>query len=335
MQPNIELRVLKEDMVESIQPLLQNSSFEPYRFLKNELGADLIEFWSNSINDVVSTPNSQGLIAFQNGTPLGLVATSINSWESDLLGKKAAVINALVVDGSIADRLDVASLLVNKAILQAKTQGVEFIQSKSYTNDLTLIHALELHGFLLMDTVVDCFFDYRRKPLESITFPIKNDSVILRLATLEDRNQLVDVAEKSFRNHFGRFHADEQIGHAVGTNAYIQWIHSSLDGYADWFHVAEISGKIAGFSIWKRPSISENNLKIRVGHYSIAGIDPDFFGQGLFTLLTFAGMQSLKGVADIIEGPTHINNYNVQLGYSKLGWRVLADARHTFHKWIT
>ena len=118
MQPNIELRVLKEDMVESIQPLLQNSSFEPYRFLKNELGADLIEFWSNSINDVVSTPNSQGLIAFQNGTPLGLVATSINSWESDLLGKKAAVINALVVDGSIADRLDVASLLVNKAILE-------------------------------------------------------------------------------------------------------------------------------------------------------------------------------------------------------------------------
>ena len=45
-------------------------------------------------------------------------------------------------------------------------------------------------------------------------------------------------------------------------------------------------------------------------------------------------MQSLEGSADVIEGPTHINNYGVQFGYAKMGWRVLSDARHSFHKWI-
>ena len=111
-------------------------------------------------------------------------------------------------------------------------------------------------------------------------------------------------------------------------------MRSSLDGYADWIHLALVAGKIAGFSIWKRPSNAESQLKLRVGHFSIAGIHPDYHGQGLFTALTFAGMESLNGSVDIVEGPTHVNNYGVQMGYAKLGWRVLSDARHSFHKWM-
>ena len=45
-------------------------------------------------------------------------------------------------------------------------------------------------------------------------------------------------------------------------------------------------------------------------------------------------MGSLHGIADLIEGPTHVNNYGVQMGYLKMGWRVCSDARHSFHNWM-
>jgi GNAT superfamily N-acetyltransferase len=185
-----------------------------------------------------------------------------------------------------------------------------------------------------MDTILDCYYDYRRVSFESLLCPVLADGVILRLATSSDRDELVNLAGQVFYNHFGRFHADECIGRQIATMAYEQWMRSSLDGYADWIHLALVKRKIVGFSIWKRPSVTESQLKVRVGHYSIAGIHPDYHGQGLFTALTYAGMQSLHGIADIIEGPTHVNNYGVQLGYSKLGWRVCSDARHSFHKWM-
>jgi hypothetical protein len=45
-------------------------------------------------------------------------------------------------------------------------------------------------------------------------------------------------------------------------------------------------------------------------------------------------MKLLSGMVTCIEGPTHINNYPVQRGYDKLNWKI-ADARHSFHKWLT
>ena len=142
------------------------------------------------------------------------------------------------------------------------------------------------------------------------------------------------MAHLAFEGHFGRFHADRRLGKEVATRVYEQWLGSSLDGYADWIDVAEISGNIAGFSVWKKPSPQEVELKIRIGHYSISGIHPAYHGRGLFTALTHEGMKGMQGFADVLEGPTHINNYGVHAGYSKLNWRVGADARHSFHKWL-
>ena len=320
--------------IDKIKPLLEKSAFKPYRYLFRDLGIGLVDFWVLTIKELMRSSTLQGFLASQNGIPIGLLIISENPWESDLLGEKAAVINALIIDAAFEEKLQVALSLLEHAIQQATADGVKFLLSKTYTDDITSIHALELHGFLLMDTIVDSIFDYRRVSLEKIVPPTIAEDVILRLATPADRDQLVDVARQSFGAHFGRFHADERIGIELATQFYEQWMHSSIDGYADWIHLAEINKHIVGFSIWKKPSPLESMLKVRVGHYSIAGIHPDYHGRGLFTALTYAGMKSLNGIADIIEGPTHVNNYGVQKGYSKMGWRVVSDARHAFHKWL-
>jgi hypothetical protein len=110
-------------------------------------------------------------------------------------------------------------------------------------------------------------------------------------------------------------------------------MNSSLNGYADYFVLAEIDNRIAGLSIWKKTSALEKKLPIRLGHYSIGAIHPDFFGRKLFSILTYEGMKLLQPEVDMIEGPTHINNYAVQRGYARLGWQI-SDARHSFHKWL-
>jgi hypothetical protein len=230
--------------------------------------------------------------------------------------------------------LQLALALLDYALFRAMDNGIQFLLGKTYTNDIATIHAFESRGFLLMDTILDCYYDYRLTPFASLPKPVVGEGITLRLAASADRDELVAVARLAFREHYGRFHADEQIGREVATRAYEQWIHSSMDGYANWIHVAVIAGKIVGFSIWKRPSPLESQLKVCVGHYSIAGIHPDYYRRGLFSALTYEGMKSMDGIADIVEGPTHINNYSVQSVYSKLHWRVGIDARHSFHKWL-
>lgn len=251
--PQFEIINLSADDLNATTPLLDGSAFKPLRYLGKELGAGLTDFWSRSIADLVAAPAARGFLALQTDAPLGLLVYSDNPWETNLLGKKAVTINTFVVDGSIANREQIALALLDEALMEAFADDVKFLLGKTYTDDLATIHALETRGFLLMDTIVDCYYDYRRVPFASIPKPILKEAVTLRLATSDDRDELVAVAGQAFREHFGRFHADERIGHRTATQAYEQWMRSSLDGYADWIHLALVAGKIVGFSIWKRP----------------------------------------------------------------------------------
>jgi ribosomal protein S18 acetylase RimI-like enzyme len=93
------------------------------------------------------------------------------------------------------------------------------------------------------------------------------------------------------------------------------------------------SDRIAGYSAWKKPAALDQRHGIRLGHFSIGAVHPDFFGRGLFTTLTREGMEQLRSSTDWIEAPTHIDNHAVQRGFLRLGWRIVG-AQHSFHKWL-
>lgn len=324
---------LSEDGLAAAAPLLSASAFKPLRHFAKGLGDELTRFWLRSNAELLHSPTSHGFMAVQGRLPLGLLVYSDNPWETSLLGKRAAVINTFVVGLAHTDSEEVILALLDHALRHADDAGVQFLHGKTYTDNAAIIHAFESRGFRLMDTMVDCYFDYRRIPFDSLPRPVLSDGVTVRSARPSDCNELVALSGRAFREHFGRFHADERIGRELATRAYEQWIRSSMDGYADWIHVAELGGKLVGFSTWKRPSPLEGQLEVRVGHLSLVGIDPDYRRQRLFSALIYEGMQSLHGIADIVEAPTHVNNYGMQLGCSKMRWHVLSDARHSFHKW--
>jgi hypothetical protein len=322
------------EKINGIRPLLEQSPFKPLRYLGQDANAGLNNFWLDSIVDLAQNKNAQIFAALHNQGVIGILVYIDNPWETAILGKKAGVINYFIVSESSPYAERAAADLLDKVIQYAVLCGIQFLLCKPYTDTITIIHTLERQGFLLMDTLIDCHYDYRRFPLNEIIRPSIANDVAIRLAKGSDEQELVSVARSAFQKHFGRYNADERMRGEYATRFYEEWIKSSLNGYADWLCVAEIGGRIAGYSIWKKPSPMEVEHNFRVGHYSIAGIHPDYFGRGLFTALTYEGMKLLDGSADIIEGPTHINNYGVQLGYSKLHWRICSDARHSFHKWL-
>jgi ribosomal protein S18 acetylase RimI-like enzyme len=288
--------------------------------------------WRDEISELLSSEDAIGFIAERGGTVSGLAICTPLSWESPLLGKSMWAIKHISVVSRADDASSVAASLVAELLRRLADRDADFLLCRAVPSDTAIIHALESNGFLLMDTLLNFLFDCRGRG--SSCHPQKvPEGFELRPATASDIEPLAEVARSSFARHFGRFHADPRIGHADAARIYQEWIRSCANGWADWIVVAMHGDRIAGYSAWKKPSPLDERHAIRIGHYSIGAVHPDFFGRGLFNALTHAGMEQLRSSSDWIEAPTHIDNYPVQRGFLRLGWRM-TGAQHSFHKWL-
>jgi ribosomal protein S18 acetylase RimI-like enzyme len=288
--------------------------------------------WMDEIAELLSNESAVGFVAEISRTICGFAICAPLPWESPLVGKSMWGIKHIGLVSGRSDSSPVATALVGEAVRRVAARNGDFLLCKAIPSDMAIIHALESNGFFLMDTllnfVCDCLAggsnDHPRQLPEGF---------VLRLATSSDVESLVETARASFAKHFGRFHADPRIGRGTATTIYEEWIRSCANGWADWIVIAMHGDRIAGYSAWKKPSALDQRHGIRLGHFSIGAVHPDFFGRGLFSALTREGMERLRLSADWIEAPTHIDNYAVQRGFLRLGWRI-AGAQHAFHKWL-
>jgi ribosomal protein S18 acetylase RimI-like enzyme len=288
--------------------------------------------WMDEKAELLSTEGAIGFVAEIGATACGLAICAPLPWESRLVGKSMWAIKQIGVTSRPGDGSSIATGLVAEAARRAAARDADFLLCKAMPSDTAIIQALESNGFLLMDTLLNFVFDCRAAGSNGGLQQVP-EGFVLRPATSSDVEPLVEVARASFANHFGRFHADSRIGHAAATTIYEEWIRSCASGWADWIVVAMHGDRVAGYSAWKKPSALDQRHGIRLGHFSIGAVHPDFFGRGLFTALTREGMEQLRSSADWIEAPTHIDNHAVQRGFLRLGWRI-AGAQHAFHKWL-
>jgi RimJ/RimL family protein N-acetyltransferase len=290
--------------------------------------------WLEEMFDLLDQPGTGVLLLEDGKVAMGIVAWSLLPWESKILGRRMSALRILNVDHRSADRDAYFDCLIKAALDAGSQNGTEFLLCKVSGSDNDKASALIKNGFELMDTLIDfvCGLPKERSPrLQQTSI---QGGFELRLATAADVNSLAEIARASFANHFGRFHSDRRIGREQATRIYEEWIRSCASGWADWIILAVKDARIAGYSAWKKPSSLDLRHNIRLAHYSIAGIHPDFFGKGLFTTLTRTGMEMMEGHALWIEGPTHIDNHPVQRAYEKLGWKRVGT-QTSFHKWLT
>lgn len=319
--------------MKSVESLLSNSSFKPYRYLAKGNEKPIDQFWINRIVRSMEDNKTKSFIAELCNEPVGLISIGNLPWDSKLFNIPMASITEFVVDPNDRAKYEIGQALMDKAIDWAKQSGYKFLSRRSYSNDLTSNHILENSGFFLIETLLDFAVDFRKTPFDMIPLQNPAKEVIIRSASPDDEQELMMLAKESFRNHFGHYHSDPNFSREQAIKVYTEWMTSSLNGFIDYFVLAEIRGRIAGLSFWKKATDEEKGIPTRIGHYNIGAIHPDFFGKKLFTLLTYEGMKILQEQTDVIDGPTHINNYPVQRGYRLLNWQIY-DARHTFHKWL-
>jgi len=324
----------QQDQINLIYSLIENSPFMPFRYTA-QLGKekDCNKYWQEKILENLGKIPAHLITRANAEKTDGFILINELAWDSNIFGKRMAALTEFVVQPESEGKARIADMILQQAIAEAREQKYEFLMSKIYTDDVISIHALEKAGFLLVDTLLDYSVDFRKVEFNKIPVPEVAQGVKIRFAEKKDADELADLARSSFANHFGRYHSDPRLSKKEATQTYVEWMNSSLNGYADFFVLSEIDNRIAGLSIWKKTSTLEKNLPLRLGHYSIGAIHPDFFGKKLFSILTYEGMKLLQPEVDMIEGPTHINNYAVQRGYARLGWQI-SDARHSFHKWL-
>ncbi len=317
----------------NIQSVLTASPFKPFRNISKGIEREINQFWLNRITDSLISDNSLFIEINSDDQLEGFIVINDLPWDSKILKTNMASISEFVLNPNCTSKELVADELLEKAIAAAKNEGYQFLLCKVYTNDLVVIHALEKAGFLLVDTLLEYEVDFRKTPFNDIHEQKRSEDIIIRFAKMDDELEISELAKAAFANHFGRYHSDPRIPRNLATQVYAEWMHSSLHGYADYFVLAEVNGKIAGLSIWKKTSDLEKTLPVRISHYSIGAILPDFFGKKLFSILSFEGMKLLNRESDVIEVSTHINNYPVQRALTRLGFQI-SDACHSFHKWL-
>jgi hypothetical protein len=288
------------------------------------------EYWLEEIRSALSGPGAAAFVARAGDRTAGLAVVADQAWDTRVLGRRILGIRYLVAAGESSERASILERLLDETVRHAEKVEAECLVHRSYADDAPAIHALERRGFLLMDTLVDYDFDFRRNELP-VSSPLPPD-VQVRLATRRDVEGLIEVSRRAFPAHSGRFHSDERIPLSSAVRIYEEWIRSCVEGWADWVLAAECRGAIVGYSAWKKPSEIERRCGLALGHLSIGASVPEHGGRGLFHALTLEGMRLLAGHAQRLECPTHATNVPVQRAFTSLGWRV-ADARHGFHRW--
>jgi ribosomal protein S18 acetylase RimI-like enzyme len=316
--------------IDDLREALPRFAHKPLTHLSYLKRGQVEAYWLDEIARDLADESSIAFASRISDRINGLVLYGDSPWDTKVVGRRVAVIKHVTEADGAQDVLDD---LVGKVIRHAARRGIDCLTCKVQPLHFGAIHALERHGFHLMDTLLDFLFDFSRTPLESIAYAKRLTGLRVRLAQPKDLPEVLALNEKAFAKYFGRYHADPKLPPGTGTKIYDQWVRSSFGGWADWILIAEVDGRIAGYSVWKKASELEVKHSFDIAHCNLAGIHPDFFGQGLYTALTLEGMRIGQSCAEHLDGPAHISNYPVHRAMLKLGWTI-AGVRHSFHRWF-
>jgi len=317
--------------IDALKEALPRFTHKPLPHL-SYLTPDQIEgYWLDDIAQELTNECSTAFASYAQDRINGFVLYGDSPWDTKVVGEPVAVIKYFVGTGE--DDSGVLDELLDEVLQHTASRGIRLLTCKVQPLQFAAIHALERHGFLLMDTLLDFFFDFSHTPFDNITPPQRLDGLQVRLANLQDLPELLALTETAFAKHFGRYNSDPKMPAGAGTKVYQEWVRSSFTGAADWILIAEVKDKIAGYSVWKKASALEVKHSFDIARCTLAGIHPEFFGRGLYTTLTFEGMRIAHEFANHLDGPAHVSHYPVHRAMLKLGWKI-AGVRHSFHKWL-
>jgi GNAT superfamily N-acetyltransferase len=290
-------------------------------------------YWLDEIRQSLAEETSIAFGWLVSGRISGFIIYNESPWDSRIIGRRTGTVNHLAVTRDEPAGVEILRELTSQLVQTLADRGMQLVVCKAQSSELAAINALEQSGFLLMDTLLDFVFDFSRASIEEIAAGREDQALKIRPAKAADLPASMAISEKVFADYFGRFHADPQMPAGAPTRVYTEWVRSAFAGWADWILVAEVDGKIAGHSVWRKTLERQDANSGGVAYCDLLVVDPEFQGRRLGTALMFDGMQIARDFVRYLVGPVHVCNYSVQRTLQNLGWRI-AGARHSFHKWL-
>jgi ribosomal protein S18 acetylase RimI-like enzyme len=307
--------------------------FTPLSHLPYLKRTQIEAFWMDDIRQTAANKDSATFVASISDRVVGFTVYAESPWDSRVVGRPIGTLKYLAADTENSMGAKAVEALVEHSLAHARKCGIECLTVKVHPRDTETIHALERNGFLLMDTLVHYVFDFLRTPFEQVVPPRRISGLNIRLGLEQDLPRILEVAERAFRNHFGRYNADSRMPPGTAKDVYREWARSSLSGWADWVTVAEVDARIAGYAIWKKASPLEAKHALDIFHYNLVAIHPHFVGRNVFAALTYEGMRMFREYANRFTAPTHVTHSAIHRLCFELGWQI-SGARHSFHRWL-
>ncbi len=320
-----EVSVLKE--------ALPRFRFTPLSHLPYLRRTQIEACWMDEINETAKAENSATFVARISDRVVGFALYAESPWDSRVVGRPIGALKYLAADTENSMGGEAVEALMEHSVRHAARCGIEILAARVHPRDTATIHALERHGFLLMDTLVYHLFDFSRMSFDRIQIrrPIGFSS---RPAQPDDLPAMLEIADRAFKNHFGRYNADSRMPAGTARNVYREWVRSSLDGWGDWVILGEVRNRIVGYAVWKKATPLEVKHGLDVIYYNLVAIHPHFAGRGVFAALSYDSMQVLREHANHLVAPTHVSHSAVHRMGFEFGWQI-CGARHAFHKWLT
>ena len=246
-------------------------------------------------------------------------------WESEIFGLSMARLDCLL--GTDVDP-DALRLLVDAVIDAARGAGVDHLAARVDIADWETIHALEDHGFRLMDSLVT--YIYRHN--EPTPRDVRNMG-LLRPYAPRDRAQVLEIAAESYADFRGRFHNDPHLSKERATAMYVEWARRCVDG--DWAEEVFVTengrGYLHGFATFRRIEPVSRVGRVEVHGGGLGGCRSDRPGAYMGLLQAAAKWIHARGA--VTETQTQSFNFPTIRLYEALGQRFVR-AEHGFHLWL-
>lgn len=189
-------------------------------------------------------------------------------WDSAFFGRRIAAIGAAPLGGG-----DLAA-----TVAAARAQGVECIYVLCDVENQGGIQALSACGARLVD--VRMTFE---RGLATLA-PAPQDPAI-RAAVPADVPALRELAAASHGS--SRFYADGRFPRELCDEMFATWIEKSCGGWADIVRVAEVDGRVSGYT-------TGHVREAGRGEIGLVAVDPRAQGHGLGTKLVASALQLLR-----------------------------------------
>ena len=104
-----------------------------------------------------------------------------------------------------------------------QNHAVRLLIARCQADQLDVVQEMERMGFILTDTLVYYVRNLKNKPL-----PQLDPLIVIRPMTINENDQVQDIAEKAFSNYKSHYHADERLDRKQCDDTYKDWARKRL-----------------------------------------------------------------------------------------------------------